>query len=86
MTNAANASNVKTYTVSQIAVKRGQSTGKDATRAAKEVRARLRANFSTVVELQPDILKVKDSANDGNRWPSINEAVVEALNLTRTRK
>jgi hypothetical protein len=42
----------------------------DTTRAAKLVRSRLRSNFAKVCELSPNVTKAKQSANDGNRWPT----------------
>ena len=54
----------------------------DMTKAGKLVRARLRANFGTVVKLSPNVAKVKQSANDGNRWPSLTrECVRDVLKL-----
>lgn len=76
----------KTYSVSAIAVLRAANTGSDPSRAAKEVRSRLRANFAKVLEIQPDVAKVKTAANDGNRWPLLTDDVVNALNLTTGRK
>lgn len=42
----------------------------DTTRAAKLVRSRLRGNFAKVCELSPNVTQHKQSANDGNRWPT----------------
>lgn len=42
----------------------------DTTRAAKLVRSRLRSNFAKVCELSPNVKQAKQSANDGNRWPT----------------
>lgn len=42
----------------------------DTTRAAKLVRAKLRSNFAEVCKLDANVAKVKQSANDGNRWPT----------------
>ena len=42
----------------------------DTTSAAKRVRSRMRANFAKVCELSPNVTQAKQSANDGNRWPS----------------
>lgn len=54
----------------------------DQTKAGKLVRARLRANFANVVKLSPNVAKVKASANDGNRWPSLSrECVRDVLKL-----
>lgn len=72
--------------VSAIAVQRAANTGTDPVRAGKEVRSRLRANFAKVLELQPEIANVKTAANDGNRWPELDQRVIDALNLTTGRK
>lgn len=64
-------------TVSQMAVKRAKNKGIGTDRAAKEVRGFLRANFDTIVKLDPTILKSKSRANDGNRWPAMNAKVAE---------
>lgn len=42
----------------------------DTTAAGKRVRSRLRANFAKVCELDPNVVKAKTAANDGNRWPT----------------
>ena len=42
----------------------------DTTRAAKLVRSRLRSNFAKVCELSPNVKQAKQSANDGNHWPT----------------
>lgn len=76
----------KSYTIGQIAVMRAKATNKDTSRAAKEVRSRLRANFDKACKLQPSLSKAKTNANDGNRWPMISQRVVDELNLTTTRK
>lgn len=46
--------------------------GIDDTAAGKEVRARARREFATLVKLDPALGKVKSAANDGNRWPALN--------------
>jgi protein-tyrosine-phosphatase len=65
----------KTYTVSQLAVERAKVRGIDTSRAAKEIRSRLRANFDHVCKLDSSVRKAKESANDGNRWPAMNADV-----------
>jgi hypothetical protein len=77
---------VERLSVSQIAVKRAKVRNIDASRAAKEVRSRLRSNFDTVCKLDPTVSKVKSAANDGNRWPALNMKVVEELGLIRRVK
>lgn len=72
--------------VSQIAVQRAKVRNIDTSRAAKEVRSRLRANFDTVCRLDPTVSKVKSAANDGNRWPELNVKVIEELGLIRRAK
>lgn len=67
--------NGKRYTVGQLAVERAKARNIDTSRAAKEIRGKLRANFDTVTKLDPAIRKAKDSANDGNRWPAMNAKV-----------
>jgi len=55
----------------------------DTTAAAKRVRSRLRANFAKVCELDPNIALVKESANDGNRWPQlVTKDVADFINPT----
>lgn len=65
----------KDYSVSEIAEMRATMRGIDSSRAAKEVRGKLRANFADIVKLDPRIAKVKTRANDGNRWPAVNGKV-----------
>jgi hypothetical protein len=72
--------------VSQIAVQRAKVRNIDTSRAAKEVRSRLRANFDAVCKLDPTVAKVKSAANDGNRWPALNMRVVEELGLIKRAK
>lgn len=69
--------NNKRYNVGQLAVERAKARGIDTSRAAKEIRGKLRANFDTVTKLDPSILKAKKAANDGNRWPAMNAKVRE---------
>jgi hypothetical protein len=53
----------------------------DTTNAAKRVRSRLRANFAKVCELSPNVTQAKQSANDGNRWPShVTNDLAEFIN------
>lgn len=66
---------VTSHTVSQLAVERAGQRGITADKAAKEVRGLLRANFDTIVKLDPTILDVKSSHNDGTRWPALNDDV-----------
>lgn len=52
----------------------------DTTRAAKQVRSRMRTNFAKVCDLDPNIAKVKGAANDGNRWPDeVTKALADYL-------
>lgn len=60
----------KTVTLSSIYATVASRKGIDTTRAAKLVRSRLRGNFEKVCELSPNVKAVKQSANDGNRWPT----------------
>lgn len=69
--------NTKRYSVGQLAVERAKARGIDTSRAAKEIRGKLRANFDTVCKMDPTILKAKSAANDGNRWPAMNAKVRE---------
>jgi hypothetical protein len=55
-------------------------------RAAKDVRGRLRANFDAVCKLDPSIRKAKDAANDGNRWPAMNEKVYAFVLSSKANK
>lgn len=75
------------FTIGQLAVQRAKAQGHgDTSRAAKEIRGKLRANFTTVVKLQPNVSKAKSSANDGNRWPSISARVRDELKLVKSGK
>lgn len=65
-----NASTTATVKLSSVYAKRATQGNIDTTRAAKLVRARMRANFEKVCELSPNVAKAKKSSNDGNRWPS----------------
>lgn len=65
----------KSYTVDDVAKMRAQMRGIDVSRAAKDVRGKLRANFAEVVKADPNVAKVKTAANDGNRWPAFNAKV-----------
>jgi len=56
--------------LSAVYVAKAKARDIDTTKAAKLVRAKLRANFSAVCKLDPRIAKAKSSANDGNRWPT----------------
>lgn len=73
------------YTVGQMATMLAARRGIDTSRAAKDVRRRLRANFANVVKLDPRVSEFKKSANDGNRWPVVNGKVA-ALVLTPNAK
>lgn len=57
-------------TLSSVYAKVAAKRSIDTTRAAKLVRSRLRSNFAEVCKLSPNVTKVKQAANDGNRWPS----------------
>lgn len=83
---AKRASKPERLTVSQIAVQRAKVRNIDTSRAAKEVRSRLRANFDTVCKLDPTVSKAKSAANDANRWPALNMRVVEELGLIKRAK
>lgn len=56
--------------LSSVYARRASNGNIDTTRAAKLVRARMRANFEHVCELSPNVAKAKKAANDGNRWPA----------------
>lgn len=58
-------------TLSSVYAAKAKKLDIDTTRAAKLVRARLRANFDHVSKLDPRIAKAKSKANDGNRWPKV---------------
>lgn len=75
----------ETYTIGQLAVMRAKEKGIDSSRAAKEIRGRLRANFDAVVKMQPSVGKAKSAANDGNRWPAISTTVVRELKLAKVK-
>jgi len=70
-------------TVSALAVKRAKQRNIDVSRAAKDVRGRLRANFSALEKAAPKLYgpkgSVKQSANDGNRWGAIPASVADTL-------
>lgn len=87
--NAANANAIKadgTYTVQELAEMRANVRGIDVSRAAKDVRGRLRANFAAIVKLDPNVAKVKTAANDGNRWPAVNGKVAQLVLAPRSQK
>lgn len=48
--------------------------GIDAGRAGKDVRSFSRREFDRIAKLDPTLLKAKTHANDGNRWPALNDA------------
>lgn len=70
-------------TVGAIAQKRAKAKGIDVSRAAKEVRGRLRANFAQLEKAAPKLYgpkgSVKQKANDGNRWGAIPASVADKL-------
>lgn len=51
----------------------------DTTRAGKEVRAKARREFDALVKLDPTLAKAKSHANDGNRWPALNDAARDRI-------
>ncbi len=65
----------KTFTVSQLAAMYAADRDIDTSRAGKMIRSKLRANFDTVCKLDPSVRKIKSNANDGNRWPAMNDDV-----------
>lgn len=68
-------------TLSSVYAKHAAKRSIDTTRAAKLVRSRLRSNFAKVCELSPNVTKAKQSANDGNRWPShVTKDLADFLN------
>lgn len=67
------------YTVGQLATLLASRRGIDTSRAAKDVRRRLRANFANVVKLDPRVSEFKKNANDGNRWPVVNGKVAAMI-------
>ena len=75
----------ESFTVSDLANARAKQRGISADKAAKEVRGLLRANFDVITRLDTSILKVKDRANDGNRWPAMN-GDVRAYVLDRSKR
>lgn len=75
----------KSYTVGDLSILRAKQRGVDTSRAAKEVRGILRANWSVVTALDPSIVKAKSAANDQNRWPAMN-AKVATFVLDRTKR
>jgi hypothetical protein len=70
----------ESVTVTDIARKRAKARGISEDKAAKEVRGILRANFDVVTKLDPSIVKVKERANDGNRWPAMRVDVDKFVN------
>ncbi len=66
---------VKTYTVGVMATTLAGKRNIDATKAAKLVRSKLRANFAAVAAADPVVAQAKSAANDGNRWPAMNADV-----------
>ena len=74
-----NGRDTKKYTVSAMAIERAKRKNIDTSKAAKEIRSRLRANFDTIVKLDPSVSKVKSAPNDGNRWPAMNAKVREFI-------
>jgi hypothetical protein len=75
----------ESFTVGDLATARAKQRGISADKAAKEVRGILRANFNVITKLDPSITKVKDRANDGNRWPAMNANVREYV-LDRSKR
>ena len=73
----------ETTTVGAIAQKRAKAKNIDVSRAAKEVRGRLRANFSALEKAAPKLYgpkgEVKKTANDGARWGVIPVSVADDL-------
>lgn len=76
---------MSTHTVSQLAVAHAKARGIDTSRAAKDVRRMLRDNFAVIIALDPSVSKVKENANDGNRWPAMNDDV-RTFVLDRTKR
>lgn len=75
------AKDVPMVTLSSVYAKHAAKRSIDTTRAAKLVRSRLRSNFAKVCELSPNVTKAKQSANDGNRWPShVTKDLADFLN------
>jgi hypothetical protein len=70
----------ESVTVTDIARKRAKARGISEDKAAKEVRGILRANFDVITKLDPSIVKVKERANDGNRWPAMKVDVDKFVN------
>jgi hypothetical protein len=66
------------YSVSQLSVIHAKANDTDATTSGKRIRARFRANFADMCKADATIGKVKSAANDGNRWPEVNIASIEA--------
>lgn len=60
--------------------------GIDDTRAGKELRAKARREFATLVKLDPSLAKAKTHANDGNRWPPLNDKCVTRLLARKVAK
>jgi hypothetical protein len=77
----ANTRNDFTKLIAQHARKRNIDT----TRAGKELRAKARREFDKLCKLDSALAKAKSSANDGNRWPALNDAASKHL-LTNGKK
>jgi hypothetical protein len=75
----------ESFTIGDLANSRAKQRGISSDKAAKEVRGILRANFAVVTKLDPSITKVKERANDGNRWPALNTNVRDYV-LDRSKR
>lgn len=57
----------------------------DTTRAGKELRAKARREFDAIAKADPSLLKAKTHANDGNRWPALNDKARDLLLKPKAR-
>lgn len=57
----------------------------DTTRAGKELRAKARREFDALAKADPSLLKAKSHANDGNRWPALNDKARDILLKPKAR-
>lgn len=76
-------------TFDQVKTLYATTTNKDENIAAKQLRARLRGNFETLVEMAPDSYgpegKVKEVANDKRPWGDIPATFVREVLKIETK-
>ena len=68
----------KTYTLSQVAVKASELSGKDPQKVQREIRGRIRRNFDDLVEVWPELSEAKVN-RDGNRYPPMSASAAQVL-------